>query len=78
MKSGKPLANYHVARLIASQAAIFLLFTVSPAPTFAAQETATETWRALREEALAFEHGEGVPKDLKKAAALYCRGAKAG
>ncbi len=78
MKIEKPFANRHVARLIASLAAIFLLFTVSPAPTFAAQETTTETWRALREEALAFEHGEGVPRDLKKAAALYCQGAKAG
>ncbi|MES2236933.1 MAG: transglycosylase SLT domain-containing protein [Pseudomonadota bacterium] len=78
MKIEKPFANCHVARLIASLAAIFLLFTVSPAPTFAAQETTTETWRALHEEALAFEHGEGVPRDLKKAAALYCQGAKAG
>jgi soluble lytic murein transglycosylase-like protein len=29
-------------------------------------------------QALAYEHGEGVPKDLRKAALLYCEGARAG
>lgn len=29
-------------------------------------------------EALAYEHGEGVPKDPQKAAALYCQAARAG
>lgn len=32
----------------------------------------------LIEEARAYEHGEGVPKDHLKAAALYCRAARAG
>jgi soluble lytic murein transglycosylase-like protein len=35
-------------------------------------------WRALRAEALAFEHGQGVAKDGAKAAALYCQAAKLG
>ncbi len=51
---------------------------VLPAPTFAEQDQTSETWRALHEKALAFEHGEGLPKDLKKAIALYCQGAMAG
>jgi TPR repeat protein len=33
---------------------------------------------ALVSQALAYEHGEGVPKDPQKAAALYCQGARAG
>jgi TPR repeat protein len=33
---------------------------------------------ALVAQALAYEHGEGVPKDQRKAAALYCDAARAG
>lgn len=33
---------------------------------------------ALAAQALAYEHGEGVPKDQRKAAALYCEAARAG
>jgi len=33
---------------------------------------------ALVPQALAYEHGEGVPKDLRKAALLYCEAARAG
>jgi hypothetical protein len=33
---------------------------------------------ALLAQAVAYEHGEGVPKDLAKAAALYCQAAKLG
>jgi hypothetical protein len=33
---------------------------------------------ALAARALAYEHGEGVPKDQRKAAALYCEAARAG
>lgn len=53
-------------------------FAVLPAPTFAGQDQTVETWRALHEKALAFEHGEGVPRNPVKAVALYCQGAKAG
>jgi soluble lytic murein transglycosylase-like protein len=35
-------------------------------------------WRALRAEALAFEHGQGVGQDGAKAAALYCQAARLG
>lgn len=35
-------------------------------------------WRALRAEAQALEHGQGVAKDGAKAAALYCQAAKLG
>lgn len=53
-------------------------FAVLPAPTFAGQDETAEEWRILREKALAYEHGESLPKDLKKAASLYCQGAMAG
>ena len=33
---------------------------------------------ALTMQALAYEHGEGVPKDQRRAAALYCEAARAG
>ena len=78
MNVAKPSARAYFQRLTTSLAAGFLLFTASPAPTFAAQEKTAERWRALREEALAFEHGEGVPKNSEKAVALYCQGARSG
>ncbi|HMY48177.1 MAG TPA: transglycosylase SLT domain-containing protein [Rhodocyclaceae bacterium] len=34
--------------------------------------------RMLVEQAVAFEHGEGVPRDLERAAVLYCEAARAG
>ena len=64
----------HVTKMIL----ILAVSAVLPAPTFAGQNQTSETWRALHEKALAFEHGEGLPKDLKKAIALYCQGAMAG
>jgi hypothetical protein len=45
----------------------------SPAPTSAAN-----TPSDLVAQALAFEHGEGVPKDQLKAASLYCEAARDG
>ena len=33
---------------------------------------------AAEAQALAYEHGEGVPKDQRKAAALYCEAARSG
>jgi hypothetical protein len=51
---------------------------VLPAPTFASVEWGPEQLRLLREEARAYEHGEGVAKDPARAIALYCDGAKAG
>jgi hypothetical protein len=54
------------------------VFAVSPAPTFAAEEYSAEQLRTLRDQARAFEHGEGVPKDPQQAIQLYCTGARAG
>lgn len=48
---------------------------VSPAPTFAGEESDPAV---LREEARAYEHGEGVTKDPAKAYTLYCKAAKGG
>lgn len=57
---------------------VLACYAVSPAPTFAAEELSPEQLRALREQARAFEHGEGVPKDPVQAIKLYCDGARAG
>lgn len=51
---------------------------VLPAPTFASVEVGPEQLRLLREEARSYEHGEGVPKNLLRAAEMYCAGALAG
>jgi TPR repeat protein len=37
-----------------------------------------EALNLLRQEARSFEHGEGVPRDLQRAAGLYCEGARHG
>lgn len=74
----KPSATGAFRHLIASLAVGLITLAVSPAPTFAAQEKTTAEWRTLRADALAYEHGEGVPKNPEKAVALYCQGAKAG
>jgi TPR repeat protein len=42
------------------------------------RESDGERLRVLRKEALAYEHGEGVPRDPVRAAKLYCDGARAG
>ena len=51
---------------------------VTPKLTFASIELGHEQLRILREEARAYEHGEGVAKDLARAAEMYCSGALAG
>ncbi len=58
--------------------ALLALGAVLPAPTFAREDPGPEHWRQMREEARAYEHGEGVAKDPAKAYALYCAAAKAG
>ncbi|MDP2809145.1 MAG: transglycosylase SLT domain-containing protein [Rhodocyclaceae bacterium] len=51
---------------------------VSPALTIAADEPGPEQLRAMREEARALEHGEGIPKNPARAIELYCEAARAG
>lgn len=51
---------------------------VLPAPTFASTELRQALLLSLRDEARAYEHGEGVPKDPRRAIELYCEGARAG
>lgn len=63
-----------------SRAMLFLAFAfLSP---FSAEATVdipiTRDIVGLRNEARAYEHGEGVPKDPKHAASLYCDGARYG
>lgn len=54
---------------------VLALFALS-LPAFAAAG-ATQL-AALREEARAYEHGEGVPRDAERAAGLYCEAAGSG
>ncbi len=58
--------------------ATLVFCAVLPAPTFASVELGHAQLRQLREEARAYEHGESVPKDLARAAEMYCAGALAG
>lgn len=53
------------------------LLAVLPAPSFA-QSVERPRWLTLVEEARAYEHGEGVPRDLERAIELYCHAARAG
>lgn len=43
-----------------------------------AMEPGPDALRLLRMEARSYEHGEGVPKDPRRAASLYCDGARYG
>lgn len=47
------------------------------APAYA-HDSATVQGRDLVAEALAYEHGEGVPRDYQRAAELYCKAARQG
>ena len=53
---------------------------VAPGAALAQQGApgAAVTADALRQQAVALEHGEGVARDLEQAAALYCRSARLG
>lgn len=65
-------------RLYPLLALIALYLGVSPAPTFAAEARSEADLRLLRDQARAFEHGEGMAKDTAQAIKLYCDGARAG
>lgn len=69
----------HVLRFIRSLRLLISCFLVVPALA-AAQDALSDNARisALRQEAVAYEHGDGVPKDGPRAAALYCQAARLG
>ena len=55
------------------------LLIALPAPTvFAVDKRLAEKARYLTQEALSYEHGEGVPRDQPYAARLYCEAARLG
>src|SRR5437899_1915617 len=58
--------------------ALALLGAASVEAQVPARPETVETTKLLVADAVAFEHGEGVPKDLLKAAGLYCAAARAG
>jgi soluble lytic murein transglycosylase-like protein len=59
--------------------AFFAFFFFAPLLAYAAIETPKSgDLVVLRNEARAYEHGEGVPKDPLRAATLYCDGARHG
>ena len=69
-----------ILRSTSSIVALFLAFLIfSPLPVNAAiDDLSSGKLVILRNEARAYEHGEGVPKDPVRAASLYCDGARNG
>ena len=63
---------------LASTAAALLMLAPLAAPAQDGADRAGDAPNALVAQALAYEHGEGVPKDPLKAAALYCEAGRAG
>jgi TPR repeat protein len=66
-----------VASAFATRRLLVLVATMLLAPAAAAADAGTRP-DALAAQALAYEHGEGVPKDQRKAATLYCEAARGG
>src|SRR5687767_3490598 len=62
-------------RLLPAPLGLFLFILVASAQ---ANEPALERVSALRSEARAYEHGEGVTRDPARAIELYCEGARLG
>lgn len=77
-RSSKPLCRTDALWTACRIAVCGLALAVSPVPTIASPTLGDAELMDLRERGRALEHGEGVPKDPVKAAALYCEGAKAG
>ena len=59
-------------------AALAALFVASAAALAGEPATNPERLAALRQEAQALEHGEGVPRNPDRAVELYCQGARLG
>lgn len=68
---GSPRASLPIARHLPPLAVLFALAAALPAWAAGAVPT-------LRSQAIALEHGEGVPRDMVRAAALYCDAAREG
>lgn len=71
----------HGVRTVAVALALLLTLWVPHAKADikgAPDKPGPEALIALRNEARALEHGEGVPKDMQRAASLYCDGARYG
>ena len=64
------------ARAFGARRMLVLAAMLLVAPAAAAEPPARPD--VLAAQALAYEHGEGVPKDQRKAAALYCEAARGG
>lgn len=75
-----PMVGAHCKRILRHVCANGCLLGAATALSLglAAQELDLSAARALTAQALAFEHGEGVPKDPLRAANLYCDAARAG
>ena len=65
------------APAVGTRRRVALLALLLLAPAAAAADAPTRP-DVLAAQALAYEHGEGVPKDQRKAAALYCEAARGG
>ncbi len=76
--------NWLSKRRTVSLAVLFLAGSVSLTTPFSVEaadpprEADAERLITLRKEALSYEHGEGVPKDIDRAVKLYCEGARLG
>jgi hypothetical protein len=76
-----PSVGHRVHRSAAQSvfaAATLALVTAFPTPGRADVVAASPAGTSVLEQALAYEHGEGVGKDLPRAAALYCEAAREG
>lgn len=80
MKRANEVAGGALRRRLSAWLGAFALVALSHTVPAAepAGETDAERLRALRREALTYEHGEGVPKDYARAVKLYCDGARLG
>lgn len=81
LPAGSPLtaSNLFAKRSAALRGLLLGCLLAAPVAA-AAQDAATENLliRVLREEGLAYEHGEGVPKDPARAVEAYCKAARLG
>ena len=78
MKRGKSASKKRLARKGRILVSLAALGWFVAGIALAADKGADEKILALRAEARSYEHGEGVPRDGERAAALYCEAARLG